>query len=150
VLVGAEHTFPPGQTADQHEQSRLRQMEVGQHRLDCFEFETWIDEKVSSSGTGDDGSCAEAHGVFQSSNGGGADSDDAPRGAESLVDSGCGAGRNRVGLGMDLVIFHALDAYWLECAKADVQCDLGAFNAALMNAVEDFWSEVKAGCGGGD
>ena len=31
-----------------------------------------------------------------------------------------------------------------------MQCDLGRFNAALANAIENFGSEVEAGGGGGD
>ena len=57
-------------------------MEIGQHRLDCFEFEafefgTRINEEVGRCRTCDDGSCAEPNCVFESADRGGADGYDA-------------------------------------------------------------------------
>ena len=50
---------------------------------------------------------------------------------------------------MDLVIFDALDADGLESSQADVEGDLDGLDAALADAVENFWGEMQAGGGGG-
>src|SRR5437879_10136210 len=88
--------------------------------------------------------------MFQSSNGGSANGDDATRGADGLVDSAGGVGGNGIRLGMDLVIFAALHANRLEGSQADMQCDLYGLDSALADAVENFRSEVKAGGRGCD
>jgi hypothetical protein len=86
--------------------------------------------------------------MFEGSNRGGADSDDATRGAERLVDGiGC-IGGDGVRLGMNRVIFDALDADGLESSQADVQGDLDRLDPTLADAVEDFRSEMQAGGGG--
>ena len=48
------------------------------------------------------------------------------------------------------MIFDALDADGLKCPQANVQCDLGGFDSALADALENFRSEVKPGGGSGD
>lgn len=65
-------------------------MEVGQHRVDCFEFETGIDEKVGCAMAFGDRASALADCVLQSSNRGGADSDQTARRADGLVNGGRG------------------------------------------------------------
>ncbi len=128
-------------------------MEVGQHRLHHFEFETyfgiWVDEEVGCGGACKDFTCALAGCVFQSSNRGGSYGDDATVVAECLVDGGGGAGGDRIGFGMEFVIFDLLDADWLKGSQADVERDFGGLDAALADAVEDFRSEVKASGGSG-
>jgi len=64
VFVGMENAVSSSESADQHEQGGLGEVEVGQHRLHYFEFEAGIDEHVCRGGAGDNGSCAEANGVF--------------------------------------------------------------------------------------
>ncbi len=122
-------------------------MEVGQHRLDCFEFEVWIDEEVGGGRACDDCSCAAADCMFESANCGGADGDDAARRAQSMVDCGGSIDGDGVGLGMDLVILYALYADGLESPQADVQSDFRGLDAALADAVEDFWCEMEASRG---
>jgi len=65
-------------------------MEIGEHRVDRFEFETGIDEEVGCAGTFDDRASALANCVFQSSNRGGADGNHAARSAERFVNRGGG------------------------------------------------------------
>jgi len=48
---------------------------------------------------------------------------------------------------VNFVIFDATDANGLESSQANVEGDLGGLDATPADAVEDFWSEVKA-CGG--
>lgn len=51
---------------------------------------------------------------------------------------------------MKFVIFDSIYANGLESPEADVEGDLGDFGATLADAIEDFWSEVKASGGSGD
>jgi hypothetical protein len=46
VRIGAKNVLPASEGADQHEQSGLRQVEVGEHRLDDFEFEARVNEDI--------------------------------------------------------------------------------------------------------
>src|SRR5271170_5034613 len=41
-LVGRQDIFASTESAYQHQQCGLRQMEIGQHRFDGFKFETWL------------------------------------------------------------------------------------------------------------
>ncbi len=124
-------------------------MEVGQHGVDHPEFEAffgiWIDEEVGRRRAGDDGSCAEADCVFEGSNRCGADRDDPPRRAESLVYGGGGAGGDRIWFGMKFVILDAVDADGLKGSEADMEGDFGGLDSALADAIEGFRGEMKAG-----
>ncbi len=150
MLIGAQNVFLSAEGADQHEQRRLGQVEVREHGLEDFEFEAWIDEQVCGSAAGEDSSRAGANRMFEGADGGGADGDDAPRFAESVVDSVgscCGDG---IRLGVEFVIFDAPDANGLKSPEADVKSDLGGFDSTLTDALENFRGEVKAGGGSGD
>jgi hypothetical protein len=46
VVIGAQSTFGSGESADQHEQARLRQMKVGEKSVHDAELKTGIDEDV--------------------------------------------------------------------------------------------------------
>lgn len=48
------------------------------------------------------------------------------------------------------MVLDAIDANGLESSQADVEGDLGGFGTTLADAVEDFWSEMKAGGGSRD
>jgi len=48
------------------------------------------------------------------------------------------------------VILDSIHANGLESSQANVEGDLGGFRTTLADAVEDFWSEVKAGGGSCD
>ena len=51
---------------------------------------------------------------------------------------------------MEFVIFHALDAHRLKGSQADVEGDFRDFDAAIMDAGQNFRSEMKARGGSGD
>ena len=51
---------------------------------------------------------------------------------------------------MDFVLLNNLDPDGLECAEANVQCDLGDFNATGSNAVENLGCEMQPGGGSCD
>jgi hypothetical protein len=116
--------------------------------MDYLEFETWVDEEIGGGRACDDGSCARPHGVFEGSNRRGADGDDATRSTQSLVDGGGSVGGDGIRLGMDLVIFDALDADGLKSSQADMQGYIDSLHLALADAVEDFPCEMKASGGG--
>jgi len=86
--------------------------------------------------------------VFEGSNRRGADGDHTTRRTESLVDGGGSFGGDEVRLGMDWVIFDALDADGLKSSQADVQGYIDSLDLALADAVEDFPREMKASGGG--
>ncbi len=98
MFVGTENVVASTEGADQHQQGGLGEVEVGEHCLHHFEFETyfeiWIDEQVCRGGAGEHGSCADANGVFESADRRGADGDDATRCGESLVDGRGRGGRD--------------------------------------------------------
>ena len=48
-------------------------------------------------------------------------------------------------LGVDLVIFDLLGGDWLKGPEADMQSDLGAMDALLIEPAEDFRREVQSG-----
>jgi hypothetical protein len=160
VGIGAEDVFASGEGTDEHEQGGLREVEVGEECFDGFEIEGrafgrwmfggWVDEEVGGGGTCGDGSGAEADGVFEGADRSSADGNDAARGAKSVVDGGRGGGGDGIGLGVEFVVFDAVDADRLEGSQADVEGNLGGFDAALADAVEDGGSEVEAGRGSGD
>ena len=52
---------------------------------------------------------------------------------------------NLVPLPMQFVVFHFFYSYWLKSAQSDVQGDLGDFNSASANLVQDFRREVQSG-----
>jgi hypothetical protein len=51
---------------------------------------------------------------------------------------------------MEFVIFDLVDANGLEGSQADVKRDFSGCDAALADAVEDLWGEMKSGGGGCD
>ena len=152
MFVGAQDVLASAEGAYQHEQRGLRQVEVGQHRLDHFEFETyfriWVDEKVGRCRAGDDCSFADANGVFERADRCGADSDYSAASAEGVINGGGGAGRDGIRLGVEFVILDALDPDWLEGSQADVQRDVDSLDVALTDSVEALGCEVKTRSGG--
>ena len=150
MFIGAENVLAPTEGADQHEQSGPWQVEIGEHCLDHSEFEARIDKEIRRGSSGEDGSRAAAKRVFEGANRCGADGNHTARNAESLIDSVGSLGRDGIRLAMNFVILHAFDADRLEGSEADVQGDLSGFDAALLDAVEDFRGEMKAGGRGCD
>ncbi len=110
-------------------------------------------KKIGGRGTGENAIFAGlrlANRVFERPNGGGADSNDAARTAECLIDGFGGGGGDGIGLGVNPVIFYAGDADWLKGSEADVEGDFGGFDSAQADAMQYLRSEVKSGGGRGD
>ena len=148
VVVGAEDVFCSCQSADQHQERRLGQVEVGEQSLDQPEFVAGIDEEIGFAGAGLD--FTRLCGVFESADRGGAYGYDAAGFAPCLTDLCGGFFRDRIGLGVERVLFDFLDAHWLEGAESDVEGHFCGLDAAVVEAGEDLRSEVEASCGGGD
>ena len=67
-----------------------------------------------------------------------------------MVDGG-GSGRgDRIGLGVEFVIFDALDADRLKRSQAYVQGDFGSLDSVLADLVKNLRGEVKSGGGSSD
>ncbi len=58
--------------------------------------------------------------------------------------------RDFVAFGMDFMVFHAVDAHRLKSPQTNVQGDLGGFDAALADAIENFGSEMETRGGSGN
>lgn len=126
-------------------------MEVSEERADYAEFVSRVDEEIGLTRSSADFAACLLRGIFERADGGGADGDDAAicgAGPGDLVGS---FGGDRIGLGVQRVIFNLLDVDGLEGTQADVKRDLGGFDPALPELREDVGSEMKAGggCGNG-
>lgn len=108
-----------------------------------------IDKEIGFAGAGLDFTRL-LRGVFESAHGGGADGYDAAGLAACLMDLRGGLIRDRIGLGVQHVLFDILDTNWLEGAEADVEGDLGGFYATVVEAGQNLRREVKTGGGCGD
>jgi len=84
VVVGAEDVFFSSQCADQHQERRLGQMEVGEQSLDQLEFVAGVDEEIGFAGAGLE--FTPLCGVFESADRGGAYGYDAAGLAACLTD----------------------------------------------------------------
>ncbi len=153
MFVGGQDVFASAEGTYQHQQRRLRQVEVCQHRLDHFKFETCcgirINKKVGRCWACDDCSGAYSNRMFEGANRCGANGNYPAPAAEREIDGRGGAGGDGVGLGVELVILDAIDADRLESSQADVQRDPGGLDAALTDSVENLRGEVETGGGRG-
>src|SRR5579872_3750334 len=138
MIVGPQYVFFSAKGTDQHQQSRLRQMEVGEHGANYFEIETGIDEQVCLSCAGEERSAAEANGVFEGSDCSGAYGDDAAGITHSPIDRRSGAIGDRVELGVKFVIFDTVYVNRLKGAQADVERDFHGLDAAVPDSAENF------------
>jgi hypothetical protein len=114
-----------------------------------LEFVAGIDEEIGFAGAGL-GLTRLLCGVFESADRGGADGYDAAGLAARLTDLRGGFDRNRIGLGVQHVLFDLLDTNWLEGTESDVEGDFRRLDAAVAEAGKNFRSEVEAGGGCGD
>ena len=145
--------FCTGERADQHQQAGLRQMEIGEHGVDDSERITGGQEDGGFAGMGLElavGSCGSLRAVLHCADGGGAYGYDATAIAAGAVEGVCCLWGQRVALAMQVNLVDALDSQRSESAEAYVECELGYFNAAGFDLIEDGGREVKACCGCGD
>ena len=151
VAIGGENRLAPGEGADQHQQARLGQVEVGEQGVDEAELETGGDEDFRFAGVRLErmtGGLERA--VFEGTDDGGTDSDDAAAFGFGAVNGFGGGGSERVALAVQADFVHALHAQRGKGAQADVEGEAGNFDAASGERVEDLRSEVQPGRGRGD
>ncbi len=89
-------------------------------------------------------------GGFERADDRGADGDDAATLRYGAVDCVGSFGRNGITLAVQAHLVDALDTKRRECAEADVEGDVGYFDAFADESVEDLRREVQSGCGRGD
>ncbi len=139
MAVGVQDRIASGESAYQHQESRLGQVEVSEERIHDAEGVAGNDEEVDFAGLGGEAAARRLRdSVFEGTDGSGADGDNSAIFVEGSIDGGRGFGRYRVGLFVEMVILDALDAYGLEGAQSDVQGEAGDFDSALVEGVENF------------
>ena len=74
MTVGLNHRIAAGKGADQHQQRRFREVEIGQQSVDRFELIAGIDEKPCSAAFGADGAIG-VGGAFECAYRGGSNCD---------------------------------------------------------------------------
>lgn len=146
--IGVENEVFTAKSADQHKQRGFGKVEVGQERADHLKPKSGIDEEIGVAGAGTDFARILQRCEFESTDGCGADGDDAAVGGAGSVDlCGCG-GRDGIVLGVKMMIFDGRHVDRLESAESDVERDFRGFDVAIAQAGENFSSEVKS-CGRG-
>src|SRR5271169_2320252 len=123
-------------------------MKVGQQRVYDAKAMAGIDKHVRLASTGlyaifADALRGELCCVLQCANCGCAHGHHAPPLGFRLVDHPRCLGWNFVPLPMQLVVFHFFYSYGLKGAEADVQRNLGNFDSACANLLEDMSREVR-------
>src|SRR5690348_1176442 len=88
--------------------------------------------------------------VFKRANRGGAHSYNSATFFQSRIDLCRSVARNQVTLTVHLVVFHFADANRLKGSETDVQGDLGDFDAAFPDPLQNFLREVQSGGWRGD
>lgn len=150
MAVGCKDVFFPTQGADQHEEGRLRQVEVGEQCADDLKFVSGIDKQVGFAGTRADYPLSLLCGVFECADRRRPDCYQAAILAPCPVDLFCGFRGDRIAFRMQFVLFDFFYANRLKGSQPDVECDFGGFDFALAEAHQNLRSEMKTGGGSGD
>jgi hypothetical protein len=137
-LVGGEDEFAAGEGADEHEERGTGEVEIGEERAGLLEFVGGVDEDAGAAGTRLDG--AGRLGLEDACDGG-ADGDAAFGG----IEGGGGVGGNRVALLVHFVVLDVFGFHGEEGSSSDMKRE-----ESVGNFLENFGSEVEAGCGSGD
>jgi hypothetical protein len=147
MAVCVHYQFFSAERAHQHQQRRLRQMEVCQQRVHDAKAIAGIDEYVCLALSGFHAIVSGACGsILQGSNGGCAHRYYAPVLSFRSIDCSRRFFRDFVPLSVQFVVFYLLYSYRLKGPESDVQSDLGNFNSSSTNLLKDLWSEVQPGC----
>ncbi len=149
VGIGRLHPLEPGEGADQHEQGRARQVEVGQQQVGAAEPVAGRDEDVGLAlermepAVGVDG-------ALQQAQAGGADGDDAPARRPRGVDPLGRRGADLAPFAMHAVVLDPLGLDRQEGAGADVEGQEHAADAGVLQRPEQAFGEVEPGGRRGD
>ena len=149
VGVRIQHILFPTESTDQHQQSGLRKVEVREKRVYYAEFIAGIDEEIGLSRSGLNITRL-PRSILESSNRRCADSYYTTFLAACTVNLFGSLFENRVGLGVQLVLFDFFHVHWLEGSESHVERYLCRFEAAFVQAGENLQGEMKAGGRSGD
>jgi len=144
-----EHACAPGEGADQHEQGRARQVEVGEQQVDGAKAVARQDVDAGLAGEGLNRAVGGGR-SFEQAERRGADRDDAPAGRAGGVDGPGRCLRQLAGLQVHPVVARVLDLDRQEGAGADVEGERDAVDAARRERVQQAGREVETSGGGGD
>ena len=123
-------------------------MEVGDEGVDGLELVARIDKNGGFAGFGGEFGVALEVG-FERADRGGADGEDFMPGGADGVEGGGGGFGDVIFFGVHLVILDVVDLDGAEGPKADMEGDFDDMDTFLLDLVEEFWGEMKAGGGGG-
>ena len=137
-----------GERGNQHEQRALRQVEVGQQRIDAADAVAGQDEDRGFPGEGLQ--FAVAHGRFERAHDGGADGDDAAAARPGLADLFDQRGADVQPLAVHAVFGQFIHPHRLEGAGAHVQRDVAERDALGAQRRQQCFVEMQAGGGRGD
>jgi hypothetical protein len=134
MSVGSKRCLLARERTDEHQQRRLRQVEIRHHRVDDPKFEPGVDEQAAVAGERRER--AAARGRLERTHAGRADGHDAP--ARGAATRDCFAGRRRhlQPFRMQLVILDALRSNGRESTRADVQRQKRVLDAELRERSE--------------
>ena len=148
MTVGGERVFSSGKRAHQHQQGRLRQVKIGEQRLDYVQGGARGEEDVCGAGMGLE--AVDAGTVLQHADRRGAGGHDAPAFAQRVIDLQRGFIRQRVPFRMETDLCHLRHPHWLERAQPDMERQVGDEHASGADLLKNFRGEVQSGGGCGD
>ena len=167
VFVGGQNHFRSalfaGEGAHQHEERRLREVEVGEQAGDDAEvvaraykdaglagvrFKVWHSHRRSEI-RGTRLSASHQSAVFEGSGGGCSGGDNFSLVVECGVDSGRRSGRQRVVFRVEADVREMRRAHGLEGSKTNMERDVLDLNALVFQRIQNLRGEVEARCRSG-
>ena len=151
VTVGGKNALASSESTDEHEETGLREVEVGEHGVHQAKAMTGGEKDVCAAGV----SCGQVGiggegAVLQRANDGGTDGDYAATIETRGMDGLGGFRRQGIRLAVEMDFCKALNTQWGKGSKTDVKGDGDDGDPAIGNGVEYLRSEVKAGSGRSD
>lgn len=131
MTISVEHSLLTSESAHQHQQRGLRQVEVGEQCTDYAEFISRVDKDIGLTASCRD-STRFRGGIFECPDRGCAYRYNSSSSIKDAIDGGRGFAGNGIGLAMQLVVFDALLAYGLKCPQTDVEGDFRSPDAAFL------------------
>lgn len=138
-MVSGHRKIVPGERGDEHEKTGLREVKIGQHRIDSLERYAGIQEEICLARV------AEFVERLDGANGGGADGDHALR----LGNLSGRLGVDVKSLCVEFILLDSLRMQRLECAETHVEGDLGCRSTGEAALFENARRKVKTRRGSG-
>ena len=121
-------------------------MEIGNERINAFEFVARIDENFRPSSCSMHGAVFIRHG-FQCTCAGGTNGDDSATAFFCIIDDISGFLSDLIILRMHMVLCHILHLNRTECAQAHMKGYTGDADALSFNGRQKFRCKMQSGCG---